>query len=139
MAQTLREGAGYKGYGFATVVELLSCALQQGYFLSQLSGFAADGSKQEPRIGHFVMAINVENFTSLDSFKHRVGDVLRELRAARKAPGHDRIYTAGEKEYLLMLEREKTGIAINAALRKMMLKVREDYKLTNWEFPFTEV
>ena len=38
-----------------------------------------------------------------------------------------------------MLEREKTGIAINAALRKMMLKVREDYKLTNWEFPFTEV
>ncbi len=132
------EGSGYKGYGFATVVELLSCALQQGYFLSQLTGFAPDGSKQEPRIGHFFLAINIECFTELDLFKKRVGEVLRELRAARKAPGHDRIYTAGEKEYYTMLEREKTGIAINAALRKMMLKVREDYKLSQWEFPFSE-
>ena len=132
------DGAGYKGYGFATVVELLSCALQQGYFLSQLSGFAADGSKQSPRIGHFLMAFDIEHFTDLDSFKKRVGDVLRELRAARKAPGQTRIYTAGEKEYLKIQEREKTGIAINTALRKMMLKVKADYKLDNWQLPFTE-
>ena len=132
------EGAGYKGYGFATVVELLSSALQQGYFLSQLTGFAADGSKQSPRIGHFVMAINIENFTDLASFKKHVGDVLREIRSARKAPGKDRIYTAGEKEYLTLLEREKSGIAINTALRKMMLKVKADYKLDNWTLPFTE-
>lgn len=132
------EGAGYKGYGFATVVELLSSALQQGYFLSQLTGFAADGSKQSPRIGHFVMAINIENFTDLASFKKHVGDVLREIRSARKAPGKTRIYTAGEKEYLTLLEREKKGIAINTALRKMMLKVKADYKLDNWTLPFTE-
>ena len=132
------EGAGYKGYGFATVVELLSSALQQGYFLSQLTGFAADGSKQSPRIGHFLMAINIENFTDLASFKKHVGDVLREIRSARKAPGKARIYTAGEKEYLTLLEREKSGIAINTALRKMMLKVKADYKLDSWELPFTE-
>ena len=84
------------------------------------------------------MAINIENFTDLASFKKHVGDVLREIRSARKAPGKTRIYTAGEKEYLTLLEREKKGIAINTALRKMMLKVKADYKLDNWTLPFTE-
>ena len=33
---------------------------------------------------------------------------------------------------------KKTGIAINTALRKMMLKVKADYKLDSWVLPFTE-
>ena len=33
------ETAGYKGYGYATVVEILSAALQQGAFMKMLTGF----------------------------------------------------------------------------------------------------
>ncbi len=33
------ETAGYKGYGYATVVEILSAALQQGSFMKMLLGF----------------------------------------------------------------------------------------------------
>lgn len=37
----------------------------------------------------------------LESFKKTTGDILREWRAATKASGAERIYTAGEKEHLI--------------------------------------
>ncbi len=132
------EGAGYKGYGLATVVELFSSALQQGYFLSALTGFAPDGSRTPPRIGHFFLALDVESFTDLAAFRKTVGDVLRELRAARLAPGHDRIYTAGEKEFLKIEERKRTGIPISPTLQKTLVGLRDDFKLSQYRFPFED-
>ena len=93
------EMAGYKGYGYATVVEILSAALQAGSFLHMLSGKDAEGNKIPYPLGHFFIAIDPEAFMGADSFKKTAGQILRELRASKKAPGKDRIYTAGEKEY----------------------------------------
>ena len=39
------ELAGYKGYGYSTVVEVLSAALQQGSYLRMLTGIGPDGKK----------------------------------------------------------------------------------------------
>ncbi|MDW7662113.1 MAG: Ldh family oxidoreductase, partial [Bacillota bacterium] len=111
------ELGGYKGYGYAAVVEILSAALQGGAFLRALSGMS-DGKKVPYNLGHFFIAIDVEAFTSLDEFKKTTGDILRELRASKKAPGVERIYTAGEKEYLAFVERTETGVPINEALEK---------------------
>ena len=91
--------AGYKGYGLATMVEILSASLQNGSFLYDLIGFNKEGVKQPFKLGHFFMAINIEAFTELDEFKKTTGDILRELRSSSKAPGQDRIFTAGEKEF----------------------------------------
>jgi len=90
------------------VVEILSAALQGGAFLHALSG-EKDGKKVPHALGHFFIAIDIEAFTSLDEFKKTTGDILRELRASKKAPGKERIYTAGEKEYLTSIERGKNG------------------------------
>ena len=108
---------GYKGYGYATVVEILSAALQGGAFLKALSGFN-DGKKVPYNLGHFFIAIDVEAFTALDVFKKTTGDILRALRASEKAPGVSRIYTAGEKEYLAYEERKIQGVPINEPLEK---------------------
>ena len=118
------ELAGYKGYGYATVVEILSAALQGGAFLKALSGLE-DGKKVPYNLGHFFIAIQVEAFTDLDLFKKTTGDILRALRSSEKAPGHDRIYTAGEKEYLAYLERLEKGVPINEALEKDIAMIRE--------------
>jgi len=105
------ETAGYKGYGYSIVVEILSAALQGGKFLKMLSGI--ENGKQGPiNLGHFFIAINISNFIELESFKKITGDILRTLRASKKAPGAERIYTAGEKEYLAWLERKEHGIPI---------------------------
>jgi LDH2 family malate/lactate/ureidoglycolate dehydrogenase len=61
---------------------------------------------------------------------------LRELRASMKAPGQDRIYTAGEKEYLAWLARKETGVPLNESLQKTLKSLKEEYKLDSYVFNF---
>jgi LDH2 family malate/lactate/ureidoglycolate dehydrogenase len=130
------ETGGYKGYGFATVVELLSAALQQGNFLSALSGIDEAGRPQPYGLGHFFMAIDIEHFCDLAAFKKTSGDILRELRASQKAPGAERIYTCGEKEHLAGFERKDKGAPIDEALQKQLIAIRDEQNLTQYRFPF---
>jgi L-2-hydroxycarboxylate dehydrogenase (NAD+) len=130
------EMAGYKGYGYATVVEILSAALQQGSFLRALSGIGPNGEKQPHRLGHFFIAIDTEAFMGLEAFKKTAGDILRELRSSTVAPGEERIYTAGEKEYLVWQERKDSGVPINDAVQKELIAVRDELGLTQYRFPF---
>ena len=130
------ELSGYKGYGWATVVEVLSAALQGGSFLSALTGINPDGSPRPYCIGHWFLAIKISAFIDPEAFKKTAGDILRELRASKKAAGQKRIYTAGELEYLAFLERSKTGIPINPAVRKSLEAARDEWNVKfnfSWE------
>lgn len=119
---------GYKGYGYATVVEILSAGLQAGNFLKMLSGLNDAGEKIPYQLGHFFIAIDTEAFMGLDVFKKTAGDILRELRASDKAPGQTRIYTAGEKEYDIWLERKVKGLPLTKA---SMEDIKEVNKMLN--------
>ena len=130
------ETGGHKGYGFATVVELLSAALQQGSFLSALSGLTEEGKLKPYGLGHFFIAINIENFCDLTAFKKTAGDILRELRGSEKAPGAERIYTCGEKEHLAWLDRQNKGAPVDDALQKQLIAIRDEQNLTQYRFPF---
>lgn len=130
------EGAGYKGYGYATVVEILSAALQGGIFLKALNGFDAQGKMTEYKLGHFFIAIDISAFTELDGFRKTTGNILRELRASKKAPGEKHIYTAGEKEFLAWQERKVKGIPLDEVVVKDMLDLQKEYGLNQYEFPF---
>lgn len=129
------EGAGYKGYGYATVVEILSAALQSGPYLKMLSGLSG-GKKVPYHLGHFFIAINISFFTGLDEFKKITGDILRALRASKKAPGQERIYTAGEKEYETWLSRKGRGVPVNRAVQREMIAMRDETGLADFTFPF---
>ena len=128
------ELAGYKGYGYATVVEILSAALQQGNYLRMLTG-KKDGKLVPYHLGHFFIAIDTEAFMGLEEFKKTAGDICRELRGSQKAPGHDRIYTAGEKEWEIWQQRKDSGVPINEAVQGEMSKVRDELKL-DYVFPW---
>ena len=107
----------HKGYGFATIVEILSAALQTGSFMHQLSGLE-NGKKVPYKLGHFFMAFDISAFTDLDEFKHTTGEIMRNLQRSAKAPGKDRIYVAGEKEYFKGFEIREKGIPVNDTLLK---------------------
>lgn len=130
--------AGYKGYGYATVVEILSAALQQGNFLRALSGIGSNKEKIPFHLGHFFIAIDTEAFMGLEAFKKTAGDILRDLRNSEKAPGAERIYTAGEKEYLVWQKRKDSGVPINDAVQKELIAVRDELGLTQYKFPFED-
>jgi L-2-hydroxycarboxylate dehydrogenase (NAD+) len=129
------EGAGYKGYGYATVVEILSAALQDNPYLKMLNGVDANGKKIPIPLGHFFIAINIDEFIEVDRFKKITGNILRELRASRKAPGEERIFTAGEKEWIAWQYRKVHGIPVPKSLQKDMITLRDWYKLP-YKFPF---
>ena len=116
---------GYKGYGFTTIVEILSAALAGGPYLKDLSGKAPDGSSQMYRLGHFFFVINPEFFMGLDTFKKTAGGICRGLRNSQKAPGAERIYTAGEKEWLAWQERKDKGVPVGETIQKEIIEVRD--------------
>jgi len=125
------ETAGYKGYGYATVVEILSAALQQGAFMKLLMG-VKDGKKAPYPIGHFFIVIDINAFTDPANFKKTTGDILRELRASKKMPGQSRIYTAGEKEHETWLARKDKGVPFNDQLLEEFRGLCNSYNLREY-------
>lgn len=129
--------AGYKGYGLAVIVELLSSALQGGAFLYGVSGFDPQGNRIPLSVGHFFLALNLEAFIDPTEFRSATGTILRQLRASDKAPGQPRIFTAGEKEYESEQRVRREGVAVNPALQGEILAMQEGLGLWQYDFGFT--
>ncbi len=129
------ETGGFKGYGFNTIVEILSAALAGGPHTKALNGKDGQGNNAMYRLGHFFIVINPEFFMGLDVFKQTAGDILRALRDSAKAPGAERIYTAGEKEYLSWVEREPLGVPVGEAIQKEFIQLRNECGL-DYRFAF---
>lgn len=129
------EMCGYKGYGYAAVVEILSAALAGGQFMKSLTGVAPDGSPQMYHLGHFFFVVDPDAFMGQEEFKKIAGDICRALRASKKAPGYDRIYTAGEKEYLAWLDRKDKGVPVSESVQKELVELRDKLSL-DYKFPF---
>lgn len=126
----------YLKYLACRIVEILSAALQGGDFLKMLLGFE-NGNKVPYHLGHFFIAIDISAFIDLASFRKTTGDILRTLRASKKAVGQDRIYTAGEKEYLAYIERKDRGVPLNPELQKEIITMQNELGLRKYKFPFS--
>ena len=131
------ELAGYKGYGYAAVVEILSAALSGGQFMKALTGVDENGKPQMYHLGHFFFVVDPDAFMGKEEFKKIAGDICRALRASKKAPGESRIYTAGEKEYDVWLFRKDKGVPVGEAVQKDIITVRDALKL-NYHFDFED-
>ncbi|MBO4604188.1 MAG: Ldh family oxidoreductase [Clostridiales bacterium] len=129
------ELAGYKGYGYAAAVEILSAALAGGQFMKALTGVDENGKPAMYHLGHFFFVIDPDAFVGREEFKKTAGDILRALRASRKAEGQERIYTAGEKEYLAWLDRKDKGVPVGESVQKDFITIRDKYGLP-FKFPF---
>ena len=129
------ELAGYKGYGYAAVVEILSAALAGGQFMKALTGLSPEGKPQMYHLGHFFFVVDPDAFVGREAFRKTAGDICRALRSSQRAPGCGRIYTAGEKEYLTWLERRDKGVPVGEAVQRELLEIRDRLDL-HYHFPF---
>ena len=68
-------------------------------------------------------------FSWENTFRKTAGDICRALRASKKAPGQERIYTAGEKEWLVWQERKDKGVPVGEAVQKEFIEIRDKYHL----------
>ena len=134
LAAELAQELGYKGQ-LVVVRTVSKAALSGGNFMKALSGVSPEGKPQMYHLGHFFFVVDPEAFAGGDTFRKTAGDICRALRASAKAPGYDRIYTAGEKEYLTWLERKDKGVPVGEAVQKEMIALRDKHSLP-YRFPF---
>jgi len=127
---------GYKGYDLATMVEILCATLCGGAYMHDLLGVAPDGSRRPYMLGHFYLAIDVAHFLPLDVSKQITGQIMRDLQNARRAPGQDRIYVAGEKEHERQQMVGDRGVPLNRNLRRDLQTVRDGLGIPGYEAYF---
>ncbi|MFO7996411.1 MAG: Ldh family oxidoreductase [Dehalococcoidia bacterium] len=106
---------GPKGYGLAICVDIM-CGVLTGSDFGPNCGALFGDLDRPQNIGHFFMAINIENYMSIGDFKERMDTMVRTIKESNKAPGVDRIYMPGEIEYEKSIELRKTGITLTTAV-----------------------
>jgi LDH2 family malate/lactate/ureidoglycolate dehydrogenase len=116
----------HKGYGLATMVEILCAALQDGSFTNALLGSDELGKPCPYRLGHFFLAINVDFFIEIDRFRKICGDICRDLQNSTLLPGRERIWVAGEKEYENELRVREHGVPIVPNLLKNIKTMQQE-------------
>jgi LDH2 family malate/lactate/ureidoglycolate dehydrogenase len=101
------ESGGHKGYGLAMIVEILTGVLSAGAFGPDV----ARSPNAPANVCHFFAAINVAAFIPLDQFAAQLDGLIRTVRDSAKAPGQDRIYIHGEKEFIAA-DRQKNRVGL---------------------------
>jgi len=124
---------GHKGYGLATMVEILCASLSEGAFLRDLMGFTADGSRRPYMVGHFFLALDIEHFIPLEASRRITGQIMRDLQNSRREPGQDRIYVAGEKEWEMEKVVRERGVPVNPNLRRELQIMRDALEIERYE------
>jgi LDH2 family malate/lactate/ureidoglycolate dehydrogenase len=90
------EGAasgGYKGYGLAVMVDILTALTSGGTFGAEVR----DSAVTSARVCHFFMALRIDLFRDPAAFKRDMDRMLDTLSGLTPAEGRERVYYAGLK------------------------------------------
>lgn len=99
------ELAGYKGYGYSMICEIMT---------SVLSGGVSAMHKQDlGDTSHCFYAIDPGMFGDREEIKMRLTTLIEEIHGAKKAKGQEHIWIPGEKEFRRAEQRRESGIPIS--------------------------
>jgi ureidoglycolate dehydrogenase (NAD+) len=119
--------SGAKGYALGLMIEILSSRLTaMPYGAHIIRKF--DDWQNRSFMGHFVQAIDIEAFCSVDDFKKGMDELIEDLKNQPKAAGVEEILIPGEPEWRTKIKREKEGCPIRkedvALLRQLGTDLR---------------
>jgi LDH2 family malate/lactate/ureidoglycolate dehydrogenase len=116
---------GYKGFGVATVVEVLGGVLSGGLFGTDVPPMKDFG--REPLItSAFYLALDPERFMPLEEFRARVDRLVDQVKASEPASGVEEVLIAGEPEARCKAERLRDGIPLSAVVRDELRAVARE-------------
>jgi L-2-hydroxycarboxylate dehydrogenase (NAD+) len=114
------EMGGHKGYGLASMVDILCCVLSGANWGPFAPPFAL---RQEiparsvgKGIGHFFGALQIDGFIDKDEFKKQIDDWIRVFRSTKAAPGTNGPLIPGDPEREAEAIRSKEGIPLLKAV-----------------------
>ncbi|MBI2872110.1 MAG: Ldh family oxidoreductase [Chloroflexi bacterium] len=119
---------GYKGFGLATMVEVLGGVLSGGLFGQEVPPMIHFGKDPITSSG-FYLAIDIERFMPLAEFQGRVDTLVRQLLSSKLAKGVERIYVAGGPEFERKRQRTREGIPLSAPVYEELLRLSRELEL----------
>ncbi|MBJ7428794.1 MAG: Ldh family oxidoreductase, partial [Bacteroidia bacterium] len=125
---------GHKGYGLASIVDLL-CGVLSGAnygpwvppfvaFLNPLDNLPGNG------IGHFLGAMRIDAFRPADEFKKHIDNWIDSFKNANKIDENQYVIIPGEPEFLLEKERLESGIPLNEKVVNDLKELANKLNLT---------
>jgi ureidoglycolate dehydrogenase (NAD+) len=106
---------GYKGYGLALMVEILSGVLGGAGVTHEVAGLFGNLERSQG-LGHFHLALDPSRTIGRERFASVLSGLLDELRAIPPAPGFEEVLVAGDPEERAERERSSDGIPLPDAL-----------------------
>ena len=111
-----REMGGHKGYGLASMVDILCCVLSGANWGPFAPPFALRQEIPERSvgkgIGHFFGAMQIDGFIDKAEFKKQIDEWIRVFRNTKPAPGTGGPLIPGDPEREAEAIRSKTGIPL---------------------------
>ncbi len=113
---------GHKGYGLATMVDIMTAVTSGGEFGKSVK----DSEETSARVCHFFGAIRLDLFRDPQELKHDLGELLRQLNETRPAEGAKRVYYAGQKEREHEEACQTLGVPLSAKVYGQLVSIGED-------------
>jgi len=111
-----REMGGHKGYGLASMVDILCCVLSGANWGPFAPPFALRQEIPERSvgkgIGHFFGAMQIDGFIDKHEFKKQIDDWIRVFRFTKPAPGTSGPLIPGDPEREAEATRSREGIPL---------------------------
>ena len=110
---------GPKGYGLALMVGLLAGTLNGAAFGRDVVDYTVD-SKTPSNTGQTIVAVNIEAFMDVDTFKRDVDEVWDVMKSSPTLPGVDEVRLPGERSEQIYRERMAHGVPLSDGQRKIL-------------------
>jgi len=128
-AASLTALGGYKGFGFAFLIEILSAVLTGSSISKQVLSWSSSDASLPTGHGAAFIAINIASFLNVDFFKQRMDHLIAEIHATPRKPGVERLYVPGEIEFEHREKALKDGIDLPADVVANLKALSEEIDL----------
>lgn len=129
-----RERSSHKGYALGSIVDIFSGVLSGASYGPWVPPFPAYVPMPENMpgkgLGHFFGAMRIDAFRPAEDFKQNMDNWIARFRAAKPAPGHEKVLIPGDPERETEAIRRKEGIPIFESVVKELEEVGEKFGVT---------
>jgi ureidoglycolate dehydrogenase (NAD+) len=112
IAKSLSPAGEYKGFGLGMMVDILCAVITGGLISKDILPMYNSPIEAQRKISHFFMAIDIQKFSSPDTFKANLQSMADRIRMLPKL-SEEEVMVPGDPEKKQFAERIKSGIPMD--------------------------